>query len=56
VVELIDWIAENRERIDSIILSRCSNVGELDDDDRKAWVMNDETLYLMAHADGACLE
>ena len=43
-----DFIEQNREEIDRVILSVCPNVGEIDDDERELWVLNDEYLYTLA--------
>jgi hypothetical protein len=46
------FVAKNRADIDSAIRGACSNVGRLNDDERRQWVLNDEGLYLWARQEG----
>lgn len=48
---LKEWIKENRETIDRVILSICPNC-RLNDEERKIWVLNSENLYLWAKSEG----
>ncbi len=46
------WIRENRAEIDAAIKRACPNVGNLNDDDRRQWIANDEGLYNWARGEG----
>lgn len=47
-VSLREWIRTNRAELDRYIRSACPNVGSLNDEERRLWVLNDEGLYLWA--------
>jgi len=47
-----DFVRANRSMIDAVILNRCPNVGTINDEDRRQWVLNDEYLYNIARAEG----
>ncbi len=49
---LTEWIKENREELDAMILKACPNIGTLNDQERRLWILNDEGLYNLARADG----
>ena len=49
---LRDFIKENKEELDECILRVCSNIGSLNDNDRREWIMNDEGLYNWARSEG----
>lgn len=51
-MSLKTFIRENREEIDRIIRSRCDNLGRLNDDARRGWILNYEPLYAWARAEG----
>ncbi len=46
-MELEDWIKENREIIDHVIKSSAPHT-EMDDEERRLWVLNDEFLYTLS--------
>jgi len=50
--KLREWIRQNRHEIDELIRRACPNIGPLNDDDRRQWILNDEGLYLWAKAEG----
>jgi len=41
-----DFIRENRAELDAAITRACPNIGNLNDEDRRQWIANDEGLYL----------
>jgi hypothetical protein len=45
-----DFIRENREELDRLIKPHV--VGSLNDNDRRDWIMNDESLYMWAKSEG----
>lgn len=47
-----EFIRENRAGLDEAIRRACPNVGSLNDEDRRQWVLNDEGLYRWARAEG----
>ncbi len=47
-----EWIRENRAELDGYIRRVCPNIGTLNDDDRRQWVLNDEGLYCWARSEG----
>ncbi len=46
-----DFIRNNRSELDQCIKNVCSNV-QLNDTERRQWIMNDEGLYNWARAEG----
>jgi hypothetical protein len=48
---LTEFIRENRAELDKAIRRVCSNCS-LNDKERRAWVLNDEGLYLWARSEG----
>ena len=44
-MSLRDFIRANREDIDRAIVRACPNLGRLNDEERRLWVLNDEGLY-----------
>jgi len=46
-----DWIKENRAEIDQAILNACPNCN-LNDRERRLWILNDEGLYNWAKSEG----
>lgn len=46
-----DFIKENKEEIDSLIKSVCSNC-KINDQERRMWILNDEWLYRWARREG----
>lgn len=46
------FIRENRVELDTLILGACPNVGRLNDEARREWILNDEGLYLWARSCG----
>lgn len=48
---LKEFIKDNRAGIDAAIRRVCSNC-QLNDVERRAWVLNDEGLYLWARSEG----
>jgi len=46
-----DFIKENRQEIDSAIRRVCNNC-QLNDEERRLWILNDEGLYLWAKSEG----
>lgn len=49
---IYEFIRRNRSEIDGFIRSLCSNIGKLNDEDRRGWILNDERLYLWARREG----
>jgi len=47
-----DFIRQNRKALDEAILSACPNLPRLNDDERREWILNDETLYRWARFEG----
>ena len=47
-----EFIRQNRDRIDRMILKVCYNVGDLNDEARRQWILNDEYLYNWARSSG----
>jgi hypothetical protein len=47
-----DFIKENRDELDDYIKRACPNIGRLNDDERRLWVLNDEGLYRWAKSEG----
>lgn len=47
-----EFIREHRAEIDEVIRRRCSNIGSLNDEDRRGWILNDEPLYNWARSEG----
>lgn len=48
---MIKFIRENRKAIDNYIKSVCNNC-RLNDEERRDWIMNDESLYNWAKLAG----
>lgn len=46
------FIRENRAEIDAYIRSVTHRDTRLNDEDRRQWILNDETLYLWARREG----
>lgn len=46
------FIREHREEIDHYIRGICPNIGRLNDEERRGWILNDEPLYLWARKEG----
>lgn len=42
------FIRENRAAIDAAIIKACPNIGRLNDEKRREWVLNCESLYWWA--------
>ena len=51
-MKMRDFIEAHREAIDQRIIRVCPNVGQIDDDERRVWILNDEPLYLWARQEG----
>ena len=47
---LTEFIKEHRQEIDSITNSLYKN-----DQERRTWILNDESLYLWAKSEGVCI-
>lgn len=50
-ITLREFIRNNREEIDRAIRSVCGN-RQLNDEERRLWILNDEGLYLWAKSEG----
>ena len=48
---LARFIKENKEEIDGVIKHACPNC-RLNNRERRAWILNDEGLYLWARSEG----
>lgn len=46
------WVKTHRASIDAAIRAQVPNVGRLNDDERRDWVLNDESLYTWARSEG----
>jgi hypothetical protein len=46
------FIRQNREEIDQVIKKACPNVGRINDEERRLWVLNDYGLYMWARSLG----
>jgi hypothetical protein len=46
------FIREHRALLDAAIRQRCPNIGTLNDEDRRQWILNDEGLYIWARGEG----
>ncbi len=53
-MKLSDFIKKNRKAIDGYI-KRASGIERPSNYERRAWILNDESLYLWARADGVKL-
>jgi hypothetical protein len=51
-VSLRAWIKEHRAEIDAAVWRVVSNLGPLNDNDRREWVANDEGLFNWAKSEG----
>jgi len=50
---MLDFIRENREQLDGIIRRHGQgNIGSLNDEERRLWILNDEDLYRWARSEG----
>lgn len=49
---LREFVKRHRSEISEVIRALCPNVGSLNDEDRRQWVMNDEGLYRWARSWG----
>ena len=49
---LTEFIRANRAGIDEAIRRVCPNCNLFNDSERRAWVLNDEGLYLWARGEG----
>lgn len=47
-----EWIRTHRHELDELIRRACPNIGQLNDDDRREWILNDEGLYNWARSEG----
>ena len=47
-----DFIKQNREQIDRVILRVDPDIYRIDDHERRLWVLNDESLYRWARREG----
>ena len=47
-----DFIKENRDELTACIKRVCPNIGSLNDNDRRQWIENDESLYNWARSEG----
>lgn len=52
---LMQWIRDNRTEIDAAIKRACPNTRQLNDEDRRQWVLNDEGLYNWARSERVTL-
>lgn len=52
---LRDFLKQNRTEIDACIKRICPNLGRLNDEDRRQWLLNDEGLYRWARSSGVRL-
>ena len=48
---LRNFIKENKEELDRCIKTVCSNC-KLNNEERRLWILNDESLYLWARREG----
>lgn len=46
------FIKENREEIDKAIKNACPNCRYFNDEERRQWALNDESLYNWARSEG----
>lgn len=46
------FIKENRAELDAAITRVCSNIGTINDEERRMWILNDEGLYNWARREG----
>lgn len=51
-ITMRQFIRENREMLDEHISAVVGNHSHRNDDERESWVLNDESLYLMALEEG----
>lgn len=49
---LREWVRENRQAIEAVVLSRPGAKRPTNDDEREDWVLNDESLYKWAQSAG----
>jgi len=49
---LKEFIRENREEIDRLIINAIGNPRYKNDEERRIWILNDEGLYLRARSEG----
>ena len=53
---LRQWIIKNRPWIDGVIRRKCSNIGRINDRERRLWALNDIDIYTYARCDGVRME
>lgn len=46
------WIRDNRKELDECIHRVVPNIGSLNDEERRVWILNDEGLYNWARREG----
>ena len=52
-MDLMDFIAENRGELDELIRGALNDPNfDIDDEERRLWVLNDEGLYNWARSEG----
>jgi hypothetical protein len=51
-MSLRDFIRANRTALDECIRRACPNIGSLNDNERRLWIVNDEGLYRWARSEG----
>jgi len=51
-VTLSNFIKENREELDNCIKRACPNAQYFNDEERRQWVLNNESLYNWARSQG----
>lgn len=52
---LRQFVRANRTELDEAIRHACPNVSNLNDEERRQWVLNSESLYLWARSEGVSL-
>lgn len=52
---LAGFIKEHRAEIDAAIRRACANLGTLNDEERREWILNEEGLYNWARREGVRL-
>jgi len=51
-VSMREFIRKNRGELDECIKRACPNIGSINDEERRCWILNDEGLYLWARSEG----
>lgn len=46
------FLRDNRAELDAAITRACPNIGKLNEEERRLWVLNDEGLYRWARSSG----